>query len=413
MKKISLIFMIASLAMMACFAKGTSEEMTLDFWGRFNDDLTEEIQNFEALHPEVTINQVQIGQNWDDLVAKYNAAMQAGDMPDVGMVGQRHGIPQFYDGGWLIPMENFMTKEEQADIIDGYWVRYTYDGKRLAVPFGCSMPIVMVNMTLLRALGYDSVPATWDGIVEAAYKAVKDVDGDGMTDVYGINFNSDTPWYIQPLIWSAGGTISDGNGNVTVNTPEMKLVLSRIATLVKDGVLPANQHKTAGQDFQNGRTLFYFISCSAVDKYAKNIGDKFEFVVGQFPTDKTLNVCTGGSGLAVFKSNDKKEAMAAEFVKYLISPEVSINTSLKLGYIPYTHSQFELDYVKELLADPRHQVVLDQTQYIRGEGVNPVDATVWNTMTKLISEIEADPDLDLDGKLTSFQKDVDEFIKMY
>ena len=117
--------------------------------------------------------------------------------------------------------------------------------------------------------------------------------------------------------------------------------------------------------------------------------------------------------MAVFKSDDKKEAMAAEFVKYLISAEVSINTSLKLGYIPYTHSQFELDYVKELLADPRHQVVLDQTQYIRGEGINPVDATVWNTMTKLISEIEADPDLDLDGKLTSFQKDVDEFIKMY
>ena len=411
-KLLSMLLALAMLLSMAGAALG-EEEVTLDFWVRFDDDLSEEIANFEAMHPGVKINQVQVGANYDDLVAKYNAAMQAGDMPEIGMVGQRHGIPQFYDAGWLIPMENYMTAEEQADIPDGYWVRYTYDGKRLAVPFGCSMPIMAVNMTLLRELGYDTVPTTWDGIVEAAYKAVKDVDGDGATDIYGINFNSDTPWYIQPLLWCAGGSLFDGEGNPHVNTPEMKLVLSRLAQLVKDGVMPANQHKTGSQDFQNGGTLFYFVSCAFVEKAVRNVGDAFEVGVGMFPTDKTLNVCIGGNGLAIFKSDERKQEIAAEFIKYMISPEVSINTSLMLGYIPYTYSQFELDYIKEKMQDPRLATVLEQTKYIKGEGVSPVDAVIWNTMLSLISELEADPDMDLDKALEDFQAEVDEYMMLY
>ena len=32
-------------------------------------------------------------------------------------------------------------------------------------------------------------------MIETAKKAVKDVDGDGATDIYGFNMAADTPWY--------------------------------------------------------------------------------------------------------------------------------------------------------------------------------------------------------------------------
>lgn len=420
MKKVIIFLMVALMALTAVFANGNtektsteSEEITLDFWVRFNDDLSGVIADFEALHPSVKINQVQIGENWDDLVAKYNAAMQAGNMPELGLVGQRHGIPQIYDAGYLIPIENYMSKEEQSEISDNFWTRYTYDGKKLVMPFGCSTPIVMVNMTILRSLGYDSVPSTWDGMVEAAKKAVKDTNGDGITDIYGINFNSDTPWYIQPLVWCAGGRIATDDGGANVVTPEMELVLSRYANLVKDGIMPASQHKTAGQDFQNGRLLFYFISCSAVNKYAKNIGSSFEFGVAEFPSDKTFDVSVGGGGIAIFKSTDKKQEMAAEFIKYLNTPEASVKASLSLGYLPFTSGQFELDYVKELEKDPKWQVILKQARNIRGEGVSPVDSIVWNDMTKILSEIEANPNMNINEALVSMQKEIDEYMALY
>lgn len=87
-KLLSMLLALAMLLSTAGAALG-EEEVTLDFWARFDDDLSEEIANFEAMHPGVKINQVQVGANYDDLVAKYNAAMQAGGMPEIGMVGQR------------------------------------------------------------------------------------------------------------------------------------------------------------------------------------------------------------------------------------------------------------------------------------------------------------------------------------
>ena len=67
MKKLFVFLMVALMALSAVFANGNtektsteSEEITLDFWVRFNDDLSGVIADFEALHPGVKINQVQI-----------------------------------------------------------------------------------------------------------------------------------------------------------------------------------------------------------------------------------------------------------------------------------------------------------------------------------------------------------------
>ena len=411
---LALVLALAMTAVLTLAGAALAEDtITLDFWVRLSDDFTEEIASFEASHPGVKINQVNVGKDYDDLVAKYNAASVAGNMPQVGIVGQRHGIPQLYDAGWLIPIENYMTAEEQADILDNYWVRYTYQGVRMAVPFGTSMPMVHVNMTMLRGLGYDEAPTTWDDMVKVAYEAVKDTNGNGLTDIYGMNFAADLPWYIQPLVWGAGGTIVDGAGNVTVNSPEMKLVLERIAKLVKDGVFPANQHASTNNDFVNGNLLFYFTSCASKGNLEKSIGDSFEYGISYFPSDKKLDVCIGGNGLAIFKSDDARQQAAYEFIMHLISPECTVGTTLADGYVPFTHSQFASDLIQERLKDPLWSRVLDQVQYIHGQGIHPADSTIWNTMNKLVSEIEANPDMDIAAALDGFQAEVDEFMMMY
>ena len=61
-------------------------------------------------------------------------------------MGQRHGIPQFYDAGKLIPIENYMTQEEQDDVIDGFWVRYTGKWRSPGrFHFQSSMPMLDYN----------------------------------------------------------------------------------------------------------------------------------------------------------------------------------------------------------------------------------------------------------------------------
>ncbi|MEF9880707.1 MAG: extracellular solute-binding protein, partial [Clostridia bacterium] len=118
-KLLSMVLALCLLASMTSFALA-QDELTLDFWVRTSDDFTTEIEGFEEANPGIKINQVQVGENYDDLVAKYNAAIAADNLPQVGIVGQRHGIPQFYDADKLVPIENYMPKEEQDDVIEGF-----------------------------------------------------------------------------------------------------------------------------------------------------------------------------------------------------------------------------------------------------------------------------------------------------
>ena len=53
------------------------EAMTLRLWVRYDDDFSACIADFEALHPGVKIIQEQVGNNYDDLLAKYNTGMLA------------------------------------------------------------------------------------------------------------------------------------------------------------------------------------------------------------------------------------------------------------------------------------------------------------------------------------------------
>ncbi len=412
MKKILSLILALCMTLTLCASAMAEDVITLDFWVRTNDDFTKEIAAFEAANPGIKINQVQVGGNYDDLVAKYNAAIVANNLPHVGLVGQRHGIPQFYDAGKLIPIEQYMTAEEMADVIDGFWVRYTYNGVRLAVPFQSSMPMMHYNQTMLEELGLP-VPTTFTEMIEVAAKAVKDVDGDGATDIYGFNMASDTPWYIQPLVWGMGGTVVDAEGNVNVNTPEMKEVLSKIAYMVKEGIMPANQHATATTDFGNGTFLFYFTSCASKSQIQEAAGDNFKYNMAFFPAEEDLNICIGGNGLAIFASDDAHQEAAAKFIKYMISPEAISESTLYRGYMPFTNAQFASPLIQERMEDPIWKVVLDQVQYIKGQNIHPADSTVWNELMALLSEIEANPDMDIDAALVDMQAEIDEFMMMY
>lgn len=388
------------------------EDITLDFWVRTSDDFAEEIAIFEEANPGIKINQVQVGENYDDLVAKYNAAIAADNLPQVGIVGQRHGIPQFYDAGKLIPIVNYMTEEEQADIIDGFWIRFTYQDVRLVVPFQSSMPVMYYNETMLNELGLE-VPSTVSEMVEVAAQAVKDVDGDGVTDIYGFNMHSDSPWYIQPLVWGLGGTVIDADGNVNVKTDEMKEVFTLVAQMVENGIMPANQHATSQTDFTNGTLLFFLSSCASKRNVETTLGDNFEYNIAFFPAEKELNVCIGGNGLAIFASTEEQQEASAKFIKYMISADAISKSTLERGYIPFTHSHYESDIIQERLEDPIWKTVLAQIDYIKGQNIHPADSTIWKEIMNLLSEVEADPSMDIDAALDRMQEEIDDFMMLY
>ncbi|HBV50873.1 MAG TPA: hypothetical protein DEF06_01170, partial [Clostridiales bacterium] len=242
-------------------------------------------------------------------------------MPHVGLLSQRYGIPQLYDAGVLAPISDFMSEEEQNDVMEAFWGRYSYKGVRVALPFQSSMPVLYVNTDLFEQQGVE-IPTTWEEVQEAATKMTLDIDGNGSIDVYGFNMPEDAPWYLYGLVKADGGTIVNEDGTVTVNTPEMLDVLSDIQKMVAGGSMPSNQHATAKDDFKNGALAMLLNSCAGNRSIEKGVDGKFNYALVTFPSING-NVCAplGGNALGIFKSDEKMEQLSWEFIQFMTSSD--------------------------------------------------------------------------------------------
>lgn len=413
-KLISMYLVIAVMAVLVLpFAAAENTVTELIFWTRDGDTFEDEIAAFEAIHPQVKVTRVGMGEDYDALITKYVAASVAGDMPHVGIVSQRYGIPQIYDSGKLHAIEDFMSEEEQQDVLEGYWSRYTYKGKRISVPFQSSMPVLYVNKTLLDAAGLE-VPTTWEEVIEAAAKLTKDLNGDGVTDIYGFNLPNDAPWDVNGLAFAAGARMVAEDGSVNVNVPEMIYILEGIQRMCTEGSMPANQHNACSDDFKNGTLAMMLSSCASNRGVAKGVQDKFEYALCTFPSvNGTVAAPIGGNSLGIFKSTPDMEAIAWEFVKYMTSPEAQTGFTLDKGYLPITHSLMETEFVKDRLADTFWNQTFAQIEYLNGQPVHPADATIWNELKDIMSIIEADPNASVADLVAEMQSEVEDFVLDY
>lgn len=408
---LALSFLLVLSLWLPVLAEGEQKELI--FWTRINDTFEEEIAAFETLHPDVKVTRVGVGSSYDDLVTKYIAAAVSGELPHVGLLSQRYGIPQIYDAGVLVPIEKFMSEEEQNDIMAAYWERYTYNGERVAVPFQSSMPVLYVNKALLAEAGVE-VPTTWEEVQQAAAKLTKDTDGDGVTDVFGFNMPDDAPWYVNALVREAGGEIIHEDGTVTVNIPQMVSVLKDIQRMAAAGSMPSNQHSTAKDDFKNGAVAMLVNSCAGNKSIAKGVEDKFEYALVTFPAiDGNVSAPIGGNALGIFKSDAETEALSWEFVQFMTSSDAVSGFTMDKGYLPIKYSFMDTDFVKARLTDSFWAATFDQVQHLQGQRVNPVDATIWSELNDILSEIESDPGADVEKLVQGMQREVDDFLLDY
>lgn len=390
-----------------------SKPLEITFWTTNKGLFESEIKDFQSANPNITVKASFMGANYDDMVKKVMAGIAANDVPNVAQLGQRHGIPQMYDSGKLVPIEDFMSEEEENNILPAFWERFTYKGKRVTVPFQNSMPVLYYNKDLLSKKGI-AVPETFDAVVEAANKLKADTNGDGATDIFGFSFPADGPWYIQPLVWNLNTVIIDGSGNVLLNTPAMEKILSDIRRMVHvDKSMPSNQHKTAFEDFFNGNVAFYLSTCASRGDVEKNVNKKFEYGIAMFPKAESRNVPIGGNGLGIFKSSKDKEDASWKLVKHMISDKIIASYYNSKGYIPITRSLMATDEVKKSLEDPKTKIVMGQLQYLKGQPINPADSIIWNGIIDIVEKVEADKNLDIKAELTKLQAEVDKFLKDY
>ena len=366
---------------------------------------------FEALCEEFTketgikVNGTYMG-GYDDMVNKVMAGIAGKKLPDVAQLGQRHGLAQMYDSGYLLPVEDYISKDILDDILPGFWKRFTYKDKKVILPFQNSMPMLYYNKTMFDEAGI-AVPETMEEVVAAA-KEIKDKTGN-----YGFTFNKDYPWYIMALMYNSG-TKPVEDGKAAMDTEPVKQIFEWVSQMANvDKSMPQNQHATAQEDFCNGKIGMFMTSCASYAKVEKLVDGKFEIALAQFPRVTTMDITMGGNGLGMFKTTPEKEKAAAMFIEFMLDKERVADNCLKSGYIPVTNAATNTETYKKYLEDTNRQVVDKQLQYLGGAAVNPTDSLVWSEVMSLVDSVEAEPDVDLDARLAEIDTKIENYLKEY
>ena len=216
----------------------------------------------------------------------------------------------------------------------------TYFNKLYGYPVNSDGGMLYYRKDLLDKAGLKP-PTTWDEMKETCKKVKADAGGEldcfaGQYQKYeGLTVN------FAEAVNSAGGKIVGEDGKPTVNTPEAQKGLSFLVDSFKDGTIPKGaitwQEEQGRQAFQDGKLIFhrnwpYVYSLAQKTDGSSKIAGKFG--VAPLPGMDGPGVSSlGGHNMAIAKNAENK-GTAADFIKYMGSPEVMKSNTLAASAAP-------------------------------------------------------------------------------
>jgi sn-glycerol 3-phosphate transport system substrate-binding protein len=181
----------------------------------------------------------------------------------------------------------------------------------------------------------------------------------GKTTRYGAVASIDG-WLVEQMLAAGGVQYCDqDNGRagrataVTWDNPELRSVVTTWAGLVKDGSLlnVGRNNPDASAAFQAGRAAMLPFTSANLRDIIK--GSKFEVGVANYirPEGTTASgVFNGGAAVWTMAGHPKaQQAAAAEFLKYLASPDAQGYWAAQTGYIPVVKAAADSPAFKEVL----------------------------------------------------------------
>ena len=228
---------------------------------------------------ELTINEIQ----HNDYETKMQALAAASDLPDVFLV-KGSWISNFVQNGLVADLTSSYESCEFKDQYRDYlFDPATRDGKIYAAPMQfSSTAIVFYNEELWKKAGYDSFPATWEGVLAAVPK-FKDLGIDT------ISFGNKDKWQINSswisaiadrytgTAWTDSIIAKDGNAKFT--DPEFVSTLSLIGKIGASGGLNPDYssitHQQAASQFIQGKSATFIDGYWAVPYFDSNADEAF------------------------------------------------------------------------------------------------------------------------------------------
>ena len=323
-----------------CLACGGDEdgETVIEFWGmgREGEVVAELVPDFERLNPGIQVRVQQMP--WIAAHEKLITAFVGEATPDVAQLGNTW-IPEFVALDAILALDERIARSPAIDPTDyfpGIWQTNVVNDSAYGVPWYVDTRVLFYRSDLLARAGYEAVPETWEGWLEAM-RALKEIQGD---DGYPLimPINEWPPPVILGL--QAGSTLlADGDRYGAFAAPEFRRAFEFYIDIFREGLAPPIRDTQVGnihQRFGAGEYAMYISGPWYLGEFRRRLPEEVQddWATAPLPGPDGPGVSmAGGSSLVVFKATGREDA-AWRFIEYLSSPEAQVRFYELSGNLP-------------------------------------------------------------------------------
>lgn len=171
------------------------------------------IQAFEDKNPNIIVQLEAVAGR--DYYARLLTQLAAKAAPDIMQVGD-DAVPMFVSKGAFVPLDDLIKAEkfDTSIYLPGLLDPGKFEGKQYLLPKDYSPLAIYYNKKLFddAKVAYPKEGWTWEEFLDTAKKLTRDINGDGKTDVWGVQLPAAWTTGFEYWVAAAGGSLISKDG---------------------------------------------------------------------------------------------------------------------------------------------------------------------------------------------------------
>lgn len=323
-----------------------SAKVTLTWWtgqsAEAQNILEGLAKEYQALHPNVTLNVSSGAATTDELLTKLSAGFTSGTYPDISYA-YGSWATELGQSGRTQDLKAFVAEPATAweEIPPAARATATVEGRVIGVPALVDNLGLIYNKKLFDAAGlpHPTDDWSWDDF-RAAAKKLTDPSKNIYGTAYSVSGSEDTTWHLWPLLWQKGGRILDPGGAPAFNSDAGVAALEylrQLAVVDKSMYLDQTDEKYAPLFYSGNVGMIISGPWVLYDLKEQKVDYGVSFLPGFDGNHETVS---GPDLWVLLDHEDPNRAGAArDFVRWLTSKEIDAKWNLTFGNLPLRSSE--------------------------------------------------------------------------